>query len=124
MQLSSKPLNTLSFFAKHPVFATEEFEAFMRARGSTHPQTRRNLLHYYHKHGAVMSIRRGLYCSVPPGTEPESCPVDSYLLAAKLAPDVVIAYHSALELQGRSYSIQNRVVFTSKKYPAGHAFHF
>ena len=96
----------------------------MRTRGSTNPQTRRNLLHYFHRQRAILSVRRGLYCSVPPGTDPESCPVDSYLLTAKLAPDSVIAHHSALELYGRSYSIQNRVVFMSKRYPAGHIFQF
>src|SRR6185437_14499026 len=112
------------FFSTHPVFTTDEFEEFMRHRGSTNPRTRRNLLHYFHSQGTIFNIRRGIYCSVPPGTNPKACPIDSYLLAAKLAPDAVIAYHSALELHGRSYSMQNRVVFISRKYPAGHTFSF
>lgn len=124
MQISSENPSAASFFSKHPVFTTDEFEAFMHDRGSTNPQTRRNLLHYFHSHGTIFSIRRGLYCSVPLGTDPKSCPIDSYLLAAKLAPDSAIAYHSALELHGRSYSMQNRVIYASKKYSAGHTFKF
>ena len=124
MQKSSKSSNTQSFFRTHPVFTTEEFEGFIRARGSTNAQTRRNLLQYFHRQRTIINVRRGLYCSVPPGTDPESCPVDSYLLASKLAPDAVIAHHSALELHGRSYSVQNRVIFMSKRYPAGHIFKF
>lgn len=123
MENSSKRAST--FFSTHPVFTTDDFKDFMRWRGgSTNPQTRKNLLHYFHNQGAIFRVRRGLYCSVPPGANSESCPIDSYLLTGKMAMDSVIAYHSALELHGRSYSIQNRVVFTTKKYPAGHAFQF
>jgi predicted transcriptional regulator of viral defense system len=124
MQKSSGNPKASSFFSRHPLFTTGEFEDFMRTRGSTNPQTRRNLLHYFHRQGAIFGVRRGLYGSVPAGTDPESRPVDSYLLASKLAPDAVLAYHSALEIHGRSYSILNRVVFTSKKYPAGYVFRF
>lgn len=41
----------------------------------------------------------------PGGTKPETCPVDPYLLAARMTDDAVLAYHTALEFHSRAYSM-------------------
>ncbi len=122
---SNTNLSTAQFFQTHTVFTAGEFYGYLRHRGaSENPQTRRNLLQYFRCRGVISPIRRGIYCSVPPGTEQKSYPVDGYLLASKLADDAVLSYHAALELHGRSYSVQNHFPYLTKKHPAGRIFTF
>ena len=99
-----------AFLQNHPVFSGEEFTTFLNARGSYNPRTRESTLRYHKRQGAILQVRRGLYCAVPPGINPEEMPVDSYLVASKLASDAILAYHTALELHGRSYSVQDQLV--------------
>lgn len=101
------------FLAMHAVFTVEELDRFLCARGSGNPNTRRSLLTYYRKKGRIIRIRRGLYATVPVGDDPTSSPVDPYLVAAKLTPDAVIAYHSALEFHGKAYSVHSRLHYVS-----------
>jgi len=54
-----------------------------------------------------------LYAVVPIGSEPGTSSVDPYLVAAKMAPDAVVAYHSALEFLGRAYSVYSRIHYVS-----------
>ncbi|MFZ0449021.1 MAG: hypothetical protein WAL98_07235, partial [Desulfatiglandaceae bacterium] len=73
------------------------------------------------------TIRRGLYATVTVGGDPTSSPVDPYLVAAKMNPDAVLAYHSALEFHGKAYSVHTRLhyVSESKSMPLtfrGHEF--
>lgn len=99
------------FFAGHPVFTHEEFAAFLSARGSRNRKTRESILSHYIKTERILRVRRGLYLSITLGLSPEQCPVDPYLLAAKMAPDAVLAYHTALELHGKAYSVFEEFVF-------------
>jgi predicted transcriptional regulator of viral defense system len=41
---------------------------------------------------------------VPPGTSPENCPIDAFLVASRAQEGAVISYHSALEVHGLAYS--------------------
>jgi len=113
-----------NFFRSYPIFTSEELAAFLKDRGSPNPRNRESLVRYHRDRGAILQIRKGLYCSLPLGVSAKDCPVDSYLLASKLAPDAVLAYHSALDVHGRSYSIQQRLVYTTLKAPAGATFNF
>lgn len=122
MEKESRDLRV--FLQNHPVFSGEEFTAFLNARGSSNPRTRESTLRYHKRQGTILQVRRGLYCAVPPGTSPEQLPVDSYLVASKLASDGVLAYHTALELHGRSYSVQDQLVYLTSKYPSGRSFKF
>ena len=122
--MKQESANLRAFLYSHPVFSGQEFAYFLKSRGSSNPRTREALVRYYRKRGAILQVRRGLYYSVPPGANPEQAPVDAYLVAAKLATDAVLAYHTALDIYGRSYSVQDRVVYLTTKYPSGHGFKF
>jgi len=125
MEKQSKPRFAAEFFRTRPIFTTAEFYDFVRKHGgSLNRQTQRNVLHHFTRRGVISSIRRGIYCSVPPGTDRQSCPVDGYLLASKLAENAVIAYHAALELHGRSYSLQNHITYVTDRHAAGRVFQF
>jgi predicted transcriptional regulator of viral defense system len=92
------------FFAQHAVFSAAEFaEAYQGASAS-----RDSALAYHEKHGHLLRVRRGIYVSVPPGMHSEQVAVDSYALAAKVAPDAVLAYHTALAFFGKAYSVHQR----------------
>ena len=104
-------LNT--FLSQHDVFTVEELDLFLSKEGSGNPNTRKALLTYYRKQGRIIPVRRGLYAVVPFGSSPDSSPVDIYLLAAKMAPDAVLGYHTALEFHGKAYSVYNRIHYLS-----------
>lgn len=106
-------LNT--FLSQHAVFTLEELDHFLCKEGSGNPNTRKALLTYYRKQGRIVPVRRGLYAVVPPGSSPDKSPVDMYLLAAKMAPDAVLGYHTALEFHGKAYSVYNRLHYLSAR---------
>jgi predicted transcriptional regulator of viral defense system len=106
-------LNT--FLSRHEVFTVEELDHFLSEKASGNPNTRKALLTYYRKQGRIMRIRRGLYAVVPLGSSPDSSPVDIFLLAAKMTPDAVLGYHTALEFHGKAYSVYNRLYYLSAR---------
>jgi len=99
------------FFSKHSVFTIQELTNFLAERGSHSPWTRKALLAHHRRQGRLLRVRRGLYLAVPPGVDPASCPVDPYLLAAKMTDDAVLAYHTALEFFGRAHSVHERFIY-------------
>lgn len=99
------------FFARHPVFTANEAAAFLREAGSPNPLTRKSLLRHHESQGNIVRLRRGLYATVPAGGTPGATTPDPYLVAAKLAPDAVLGYHTALELHGKAYSVHSRYTF-------------
>ena len=102
------------FFAIHPVFTHEDFVEYLSVKGSTNVKTRESILHHYTKSGRLLRVRRGLYLTVPPGFSPEKCPVDPYLVASRMAPDAVLAYHTALELHGKAYSVREEFTYLTR----------
>ena len=103
------------FLSKNPVFTLSELDHFLSQRGSGNRSTRNALLSYYRQRGRIVSIRRGLYAVVPVGTSPETFAVDPFLLAAKIKPDAVLAYHTALEFHGKAYSVFKRFFYLTNK---------
>jgi len=102
------------FFSTHPVFTYEEFVEFLSTMGSRNVKTRESILSHYTKTGRLLRVRRGLYLTVPQGLTPEKCPVDPYLLASKMAPDSVLAYHTALELYGKNYTVYEEFAYLTR----------
>jgi len=107
------------FLSQHTVFTVDELDRFLSSIGSGNPNTRKSLLTYYRKKGRIVLVRRGLYATIPLGSDPESYPVDLYLVAGKTTTDAVISYHTALEFYGKAYSAFTRLLYTttSKSLP-------
>ena len=105
------------FFRRHPVFTGEELAAHLVVHGAVGPRGQEALLAYYQRRGRIARIRRGLYAVVPPGADPDSYPVDSYLVAAKLTPDAVLSHHTALEFHGRAYSVWGHRIYSGTRPP-------
>jgi predicted transcriptional regulator of viral defense system len=104
------------FFATHPVFRVGEFDAFKAQSLSTNKGTRdAHLAHFVKKSGRLVGLRRGLYAVVPPGRSQETLQVDPYHLCSKLAPDAVLAYHTALQFHGVAHSLWATYCFLASK---------
>ncbi len=107
-------MRSTDFFETHPVFTAEEYAAARESMGVSH-YTTRNLLTKHMASGRLVRIRRGLYATVPRGIDPARAPVDPYLLATKLGPDVVVTYHAALQFHGKVYSVWNRFHYLTRR---------
>jgi len=107
-------MNFETFLALNQIFTIEEVRKALDLKATT--STLNNLLAYHLKRGHILRIRKGLYYTIPRGSKAETCPVDSYLIAAKMADDAVLAHHTALDYYGKLHSMRNdRLYLTSHK---------
>ncbi|CAN5811122.1 hypothetical protein BH11GEM2_BH11GEM2_04870 [soil metagenome] len=102
----SDRLDMHAFLETHPVFTCGDLGRFL---GADEPcsQLVHNRLYYHTRRGRIVAAGAGVYASIPPGSDPASYPVDPYLVAARTAPDTILALHTALELHGVAYSLFN-----------------
>ena len=106
-----------AFFAAHPVFSRAELTAHLWARRPGTPKAVDALLRYHVLAGHLLKLRRGLYAVVPAGADPETSPVDPYLLASRLAGDAVLGYHTALGFHGQAHSVFQEFHFLTGTAP-------
>jgi len=114
-------VSILDFFAVHPVFTREEFVRFLTGRGASSVETANTHLRRYRAAGRIGRVKRGVYVAASPGETAARSPVDFLLVASRLAPDAVLAYHTALEAHGYAQSLFERLFFlTTTKAKAVH----
>lgn len=102
------------FLNTHSVFRTDEFGDHLSEKDSRNVRTRDSLLRHYTRIGRILSVRRGLYAVVSPGQTTETAQPDPFLLASRMTPDAVLAYHTALEFHGRAYSAFHVFTYLSR----------
>ena len=102
-------------YFKQPVITLDELDAYLEGDYSQKKRSREALVSYHLREGNLVRIRRGLYALVPPGNDPETYPIDPYLVAAKSANDAVLAYHTALDIQGKAHSVFEQYLFQSAR---------
>ena len=102
-------MRATDFFATHPVFTTAEFAGSTGQGLARSPRTVESLLATHVASGRILHVRRGLYASVPVGQVATTFQPDPYLIASRLAPDATVAFHAALQLRGKSYSLWQRI---------------
>lgn len=109
----------VDFFAAHPVFSRDEFVLFLKQRGAASVETANFHLKRYLAAGRIGRIKRGVYFSAGLGEKADRTSLDFLLVASRLAPDAVLAYHTALEAHGYAQSLFERLYFltTSKTKP-------
>jgi len=93
------------FFAKHPVFTYDKFTNFLTVEGERKHRSTESFLNYHIRSGNIIRIRRGLFATIPIGSDRNTHSVDPYLIAGRITIDAVLAYHTALEFHGKAYSI-------------------
>jgi predicted transcriptional regulator of viral defense system len=102
------------FFATHPIFTHEEYLRVIGAARS--PRSADSALNRQVAAGKIVHVRRGIYATVPPGIGPESFELDPFLLATKLAPDATVAYHAALQLRGKAFTVWRRFAVLTRSH--------
>ena len=107
-------MNILTFFTEHPVFRHEEFATWKAQHKKLNSPSINAALQHYIKTGRLLSIRRKLFAVIPPGQTAEAISIDPYLIAAKAAPDSVLAYHTAVELHGVAYSTFGQLTYLTQ----------
>jgi predicted transcriptional regulator of viral defense system len=90
------------FFSGAPVFDRADYARAIGREPSDKVVS--SMLAQHLKAGNIRRIARGVFASVPKHANPETWSVDRFLAASRLRPGGVIAYHSALELQGYACS--------------------
>ena len=103
------------FFSANPVFRRDEYAAAV----GRHPQDRvvTAMLTQHLRAGNVKRIARGVFASVPKHAHAATWSVDRFLAASRLRHGSTIAYHSALELQGYTYTEGRDVQVISEGEP-------
>lgn len=99
------------FLRTHPVFTYPTFVKAMQAIGSKNLLTIRNKLNQHIQRKHIVRVRRELFAAIPYGAEAETYPINPFLVAAYLAPDAIIAYHTALAFHGFTYSSSYRFIY-------------
>lgn len=109
-------MNANEFFAQYPVFTHDEFKKCLTAQGTTNPLTQQAILAYHLKKHHIIRIRRCFFASVPSFSRVSASTfsVDPYLIAGRITNDAVLAYHTALDFHGVSYSTYQQFTFLSQ----------
>jgi predicted transcriptional regulator of viral defense system len=109
--------NIKLFFEENPVFTVADFkQAFGKGRS---PQTLQTQLKQYKQSGYIDTLRRGVY--YVKGLAGKAMP-DEFLVLSKLAPDALIAYHSAFDLLGFGHSLFHSLYYltSNRQHPFDH----
>ena len=107
-------MKPVDYFATHPVFRFEDFVSAHSQGRDLSVQSSQAVLKQHVRAGNLLHVRRGLYAVVPRGESPDSVQMDPFLVASRLTSDAVIAYHAALQLHGRAYSVSRRFTFLTR----------
>ncbi len=114
MKRARADISTREFLEKHAVFTTAEFRAALPPQ--TASSTVLNRLQQAYQRGYVERIKQRVYASRI-GQFSDALP-DPLLIASRLAPEYVIAYHSALEAHGAAHAPFRRVTLVSARTPS------
>ncbi len=104
-------MKSADYFAANPIFRFEDFAAAHRDGEARKHTASQAVLRQHLRAGHLLHVRRGLYAVVPRGTLQQHLHIDPFLLASRLAPDAVIAYHAALQVHGRAHSLSRRLTY-------------
>ncbi len=100
------------FLAHHPMFTREEFAERLRARGRAEATVDAHLARWLRR-GQITRVKRGVFVRL---NEPRGLngPLPDFIaLAARMATDAAVAYHTALEAHGLAQSFFEQLTFVT-----------
>jgi len=112
------------FLAENWIFTRAELGEGLHIHQARCRATLDSTLARWRRLGRIQRVKEGVYLR---RDGPDDAPRDFYALCAKLAPDAVLAYHTALEVHGLAQSVFERLTFatwtkTGRVHFAGRAF--
>ncbi len=110
-------MSIAEFFEKNTIFTHAEFKRYAISQGSLNENTQKEILAYHLRKKNIVRIRRGLFGSIPLSFREtaESYVTDPYLVAGRINDDAVVAYHSAFDFHGVSYTLSQQMIFLSQQ---------
>ena len=99
-----------AFLARHTVFSREELATELRRRGRTDATVDSHLTRW-RRQGRIARVKRGVFLRLATATTGPAPAPDFVALASRMAPDAVLAYHTALEVHGVAQSAFERLTF-------------
>lgn len=104
-------MNMEQFLSNNKIFTTDEARIALEMKKNN--STLYNLLGYHLRQGRIIRVRQGLYYTIPKGSDPKTYPIDPYLIAGKIVPDAVLAYHTSLSFHGKLHSMRNNLIYVT-----------
>jgi len=92
------------FLATHSIFTREEFVETLKTRGCAASTADAHLARW-RRSGRIVRVKQGVFCRIQTELEKKGLIPDLLTLASRMAPDAVVAYHSALEAHGYAQSV-------------------
>ncbi|MCX6991381.1 MAG: type IV toxin-antitoxin system AbiEi family antitoxin domain-containing protein [Chlamydiae bacterium] len=102
-----------TFLAQNLVFTIQEARNALGIEKNS--SSLANLLAYHLRKGHIIRISKGLYYTIPRGGDPKTYPTDPYLIAGKMAPDSILAYHTSLGFHGKLHSLRTDFIYITQK---------
>ncbi len=102
-----------TFLTQNQIFTIEEARNALEMEKSC--STLDNLLDYHLRKGRITRIRKGLYYAIPRGADAKTYPIDPYLIAGKIAPDSMLAYHTSLGFHGKLHSLRSDFIYITQR---------
>jgi predicted transcriptional regulator of viral defense system len=110
------------FLRRNPVFTYHTFATAISEDGQRTPNTIKALLAHHIQHGHIVRVRRQLFASIPVGADPETYPINPYLIAGYATNDAILAYDTALSFYNTAYSARYRFLYLTQYQTS--LFHF
>jgi predicted transcriptional regulator of viral defense system len=101
-----------TFLSRHTLFSREELAGALLVRGLS-PATVQSHLARWARQGRVTRVKRGVFVRSDGDGGVAATAVDFVALASRMAPDAVVAYHTALEAHGVAQSVFERLTFVT-----------
>ena len=102
-------METDSFFANNPVFRVEHFRE--QCCKDVSEETVQTKLKRLKASGRIRQLVSGVYAVVPIGEDAAAFTADPLLVASRLSPDSLLAYHSAFEALGFANQVFSQVTY-------------
>lgn len=99
-----------TFLAGHTVFSRRELAVVLRRRGRTEATVDSHLTRW-RRQGRIARVKPGVFLRLAAAPAGPALVPDFVAIASRMAPDAVLAYHTALEVHGVAQSAFERLTF-------------
>lgn len=101
-----------AFLTTHGIFTKEELGEVLRSRGRAEATVDSHLARWT-RQNRIVRVKQGVFVRRDDSTGNGWSPVDFIALASRMAPDAVVAFHTALEAHGIAQSTFERLTFVT-----------
>ena len=101
-----------TFLTTHRIFTRDELTRGLQGRGVSAATVSSHLARW-RRQGRIAAVKRGLFVRIDEREGTHGPPPDYLALASRMAPDAVLAYHTALEAHGLAQSTFEQLTYAT-----------